>query len=248
MLRISTFVQRYPEDGKPPKEATTAFLGYTHDYFYVAFVCNDSRQPGLVRAHMLARDALSDDDNVQVMLDTFHDERRALCLHQQSAGHRGIRSRTASRTATDVSFDTVWDTVGSRTHTGYVVLMRIPFASLYFAKVAPGATCAPGASSWSAAYRTPTRAISGRAAITTSPADITQDMEIEGFRDVERGQNLQFEPYALARNLRQLNSVNPIDPYFEDKAPPGLQRDSTRSSFCTVQWCWIRRSIPISAR
>jgi hypothetical protein len=34
--------------------------------------------------------------------------------------------------------DTVWDTWGKRTPFGYVVLMRIPFASLYFKKAAPG--------------------------------------------------------------------------------------------------------------
>ncbi len=116
----------------------------------------------------------------------------------------------------DYSFDTVWDTWGRRTRAGYVVLMRIPFASLYFAKTAPGETRTWGI-------------ILERNVSHTNETDfwprsnhniagwLTQDMEIEGFRDVERGQNVQVEPYTIARSLRQLNTINPIDPYFENK-------------------------------
>ncbi|HET7101231.1 MAG TPA: hypothetical protein VFJ52_08790, partial [Terriglobia bacterium] len=36
MLRIPTFIQRYPDDGSPSTEPTVAYLGYTHEYLYVA--------------------------------------------------------------------------------------------------------------------------------------------------------------------------------------------------------------------
>jgi hypothetical protein len=214
MLRINTFVERYPVDGKPANDLTTAFLGYTHEYFFIAFVCND-RQPGLIRAHMLARDSLSDDDNVQVMLDTFHDERRSFVFISNPLGIQ-VDALYSEQSGYDFSFDTVWDTWGKRTRTGYVVLMRIPFASLYFAKGAPEEMRTWGI-------------ILVRNVSHTNESDfwprsnhniaglLTQDMEIEGFRDVEREQNIQLEPYAIARSLRQLNSINPIDPYFEDK-------------------------------
>jgi len=69
MLRISDFIDRYPKDGRPATESTVAYLGYTREYFFAAFVCKD-KTPGLIRAHMLARDSLGDDDFVEVMLDT----------------------------------------------------------------------------------------------------------------------------------------------------------------------------------
>lgn len=214
MLRIGTFVQRYPEDGDAPNEPTTAFLGYTHEYFFIAFVCND-RNPGLIRAHMLARDSLSDDDSVQVMLDTFHDERRAFVFDSNPLGIQAD-AMYSEQSGYDFSFDTVWDTWGRRTRSGYVVLMRIPFASLYFAKAAPGAMRTWGIilqrnvshTNESDFWPRSNHNIAGR---------LSQDMEIEGFSDIERGQNLQFEPYAIARNLRQLNTINAADPYFEDK-------------------------------
>jgi hypothetical protein len=214
MLRVNTFVQRYPVDGKPPNEPTTAFLGYTHEYFFIAFICND-RRPGLIRAHMLARDSLSDDDSVQVMLDTFHDERRAFVFASNPLGIQAD-AMYSEQNGYDYSFDTVWDTWGKRTRSGYVVLMRIPFASLYFAKTAPGEM-----RTWGIILQ---RNVSHTNETDFWPRSnhniagwLTQDMEIEGFRDVEREQNVQLEPYAIARSLRQLNTINPIDPYFENK-------------------------------
>jgi hypothetical protein len=218
MLRITHFVQRYPEDGKPPSEDTVAYLGYTHEAFFAAFVCRDSTPP-LIRAHMLARDAQGGDDDVFVMLDTFHDQRRAF-LFQSNV--MGIQSDAlySEQTGYDFSFDTVWDTWGKRTPTGFVLLMRIPFASLYFAKTDPGEMRTWGI-------------ILGRDIPHTNETDywprinhdiagrLTQDMAVEGFRDVERGENLQLEPYFLARNMRQLNSVDPANPFFESKALQG---------------------------
>jgi hypothetical protein len=214
MLKIDSFVERYPDDGVRPPNATTAYLGYTHEYFYAAFICRDTT-PETVRAHMLARDSLGDDDNVQIMLDTFHDQRRAFVFESNALGIQAD-ALYSEQTGYDFSFDTVWDTWGQRTPSGYVVLMRIPFASLYFTRAAAGEM-----RSWGI--------ILGRNVAKTSESDywprsnhdiagrLTQDQEVEGFADIERGQNLQFEPYTLARNLRQLNTIDSGNPYFESR-------------------------------
>src|ERR1700761_8419798 len=214
MLRIPNFVQRYPTDGAPVTESTAAYLGFTREYFFVAFVCKD-RRPDLVRGHMLARDSLGDDDSVQVMLDTFNDQRRAFLFRSNALGIQadGLYSE---QSGTDYSFDTVWDTWGKRTPSGYVVLLRIPFSSLYFAKAGAGEN-----RTWGIILQ---RSISHANESAFWPQSrhriaglLTQDIAAEGFSDIEHGQNLQFEPYALGRNLRQLDTVNPVDPYFEDK-------------------------------
>lgn len=214
MLRIANFTERYPVDGKRVTEPTVAYLGYTHRYFYAAFVCTD-RTPALIRAHMLARDNLGDDDFVEVMLDTFHDQRRAFLFRSNALGIQAD-ALYSEETGADYSFDTVWDTWGRRTPSGYVVLMRIPFASLYFAKAAPGEV-----RTWGIILE---RNISHENEIAFWPRSrhdiagrLTQDIAVDGFSEIARGQNLQFEPYVLGHNLRQLNTVNPFDPYFEDK-------------------------------
>ena len=219
MLHIRNFIERYPDDGKLASQPTSAYLGYTHQFLFVAFVCAD-KNPSLIRAHMLARDSLGDDDTVQVMLDTFHDQRRAFVFAVNPLGIQadGLYSE---QNGYDYSFDTVWDTWGQRTRTGYVVLIRIPFASLYFAKADAGQMRTWGI-------------ILSRNVSHTNEADywprsdhniagrLTQDAEIEGFSDVEHGQNLQFEPYVLARNMRELNSIDPLNPYIRRQAPAGI--------------------------
>jgi hypothetical protein len=214
MLRVNRFVQRYPQDGNRPSESTVAYLGYTHDAFFAAFVCHDS-SPNLIRAHMLQRDTLASDDNVEMMLDTFHDHRRAFFFASNALGIQADALYT-EQSGYDYSFDTVWDTWGRRTPFGYVVLFRIPFASLYFAKAAPSEMRTWGV-------------ILGRNISHTNESDfwprikhnvagyLTQDAAVEGFADVEHGRNIQIEPYSLARSIRQLNIVDPLNPYFEDK-------------------------------
>lgn len=214
MVRENKFIQRYPEDGSPVTEPTTAYLGYTHDYFYVAFVCRDSTAP-LVRAHMLARDTLDDDDFVEVILDTFHDQRRAFVF---KANAMGIQADAlySEQNGSDYSFDTVWDTWAKRTPSGYTVLMRVPFASLYFGKAGVNE-----ARTWGLLLQ---RSISHADEYAYWPqvkhdvaGRLSQEVAIEGFADVEHGKNLQFEPYTLARSLRHLDTVNPLNPYFQDK-------------------------------
>lgn len=218
MLRIDNFIQRYPEDGKPVTEPTVAYLGYTHEYFYAAFVCKD-KTPRMVRAHMLARDSLGDDDFVEVFLDTFHDQRRAFIFKTNALGIQAD-ALYSEQNGSDYSFDTVWDTWGKRTPDGYTVLIRVPFASMYFAKDGPTTP-----RTWGVLLR---RFIAHENEYAYWPqvrhnvaGQLTQEMAAQGFINVENGKNWQFEPYVLGRNLRQLNVVNPVDPYFEHKKLQG---------------------------
>ncbi len=213
MLRVRSFVQRYPEDGQPPSEATSAYIGYNHENLFVAFICKDDA-PAAVRGHMLQRDSLSDDDFVQVMLDTFDDNRRAFLFRVNPLGIQADALYT-ELTGTDFSFDTVWDSWGKKTPDGYVVLMRIPFASLYFDKVAPGAT-----RNWGLLF---SRSISRKNESDNWPevkhniaGQLTQEAVGEGFENIESGKNWQFEPYALAHSQRLLNTVDPTNPYFSN--------------------------------
>ncbi len=214
MLRVDNFIQRDPEDGHPITEPTVAYLGYTHEYFFVAFVCKDAT-PKLIRAHMLARDNLGDDDFVEVILDTFRDRRRGFVFKTNALGIQADALYT-EQTGSDYAFDTVWDTWGKRTPQGYTVLLRIPFSSLYFAKAMPTET-----RTWGMVLQ---RGIAHANEYAFWPqvkhnvaGRLTQERAVDGFVNIEHGRNWQLEPYVLARNLRQLNTVNPLDPHFQDK-------------------------------
>ncbi len=214
MQEISGFIQRDPQEGAPVTEKTAAYMGYTKRNLYVVFVCHEAH-PKDLRAHLLPRDNLGDDDKVEITLDTFHDQRRALVFQSNALGIQADASYS-EQSGADFSFDTVWDTWGERTRFGYVVMMRIPFQSLRFRQVEAGETQVWGLvlrrwiahASERAYWPQMSRQVAGR---------LTQDAPIEGFSNVERGHNMQFIPYSLGQNYRKLDDRNPLAPTFDSK-------------------------------
>ena len=135
MAKVTGFVQRNPHDGEKVSEETEAYLGYDQKNLYLVFVCFDD--PKKVRARLSRREDIYDDDQVEVMLDTFHDRRRAYAFQTTPLGVQWDAIYTeASREEVngncDTSFDTVWDSRGKVTSRGFVVWMAIPFKSLRF--------------------------------------------------------------------------------------------------------------------
>jgi len=136
MAKITDFVQQIPHDGQPVSQRTEAYLGYDAKNLYVVFVCHDD--PARVRAHETRREDFNgDDDDVAIMLDTFHDRRRA---YEFEVNPRGIQWDAIYTEAFyadtggnfDKSFDTLWYSKGKVTAQGYVVWIAIPFRSLRF--------------------------------------------------------------------------------------------------------------------
>ena len=105
---------------------------------------------GAVRATLADRDKISSDDNVQILLGTFHDGRQATVFavnalgvqadgtivesnSKQSASFGGS---TLARDPTDLSPDFVYQSKGHVTDDGFVVEVRIPFKSLKYQSAA----------------------------------------------------------------------------------------------------------------
>ncbi|MFQ5724624.1 MAG: hypothetical protein ACE5G6_09020, partial [Terriglobia bacterium] len=76
LARVEGFFQREPKDGEPSSQRTDVYFGYDDKNLYIVFVCFDS-EPEKVRARKMQREQIFGDDLVEVMLDTFHDQRRA---------------------------------------------------------------------------------------------------------------------------------------------------------------------------
>src|SRR5262249_50529713 len=72
---LKDFYQTQPGDNIPPSEPTEVLIGYDAKNLYLAFRCFDEADK--VRATVAKRDAIFDDDNVGVLLDTFNDKRKA---------------------------------------------------------------------------------------------------------------------------------------------------------------------------
>src|SRR6478752_2969930 len=85
MLKINRFTQKEPRDGAPVSQPTEAYLGYTGKNFYVVFLAFDT-EPRKLRARMLRRELIDDDDQVGLWLDTFHDHRHAYMFYTNPYG------------------------------------------------------------------------------------------------------------------------------------------------------------------
>ena len=214
MAKVTGFTQRAPHDGESVSEATNAYLGYDQKNLYIVFVCFDD--PRRVRARMSRREDIYDDDQVEVMLDTFHDRRRAYAFQTTPLGVQWDAIWTeASRSEVngnfDTSFDTVWNSHGKVTSRGFVVLIAIPFKSLRFPsteKQVWGIILYRGIhrKNEDAFWPQISRRIQGR---------LGQAATLYGLEGISPGHSIDLIPYGLLRGFRALDTRDPTNPYFQ---------------------------------
>ncbi|MFO7691960.1 MAG: DUF5916 domain-containing protein [Vicinamibacterales bacterium] len=199
-VKITGFVQREPGDGVPASLETTAYLSYDEGHLYAVFVCKDD--PGKVRANMTKREAIMGDDIVGLLLDTYHDGRRA---YEFLANPLGIQldGVVTEGQDDDFSYDTLWQSDGRLTGDGYVVVMKIPFKSLRFSNAA--------VQTWGVAVaRSIPRAneLSFWPYITRRVSGFGQQLAtLEGLQGISPGRNLQAIPYGNFATARVVDDA-----------------------------------------
>ena len=75
---LTGFSQFTPQDGIPAADSTIVRVWYSPTAIY--FGIRAYQPPGTVRATLADRDKISNDDNVQILIGTFHDRRQATVL------------------------------------------------------------------------------------------------------------------------------------------------------------------------
>ncbi len=146
------FSQYRPVDGRPAEDSTQVLVWYSPEAIWFgirAFELHGS----VVRATLADRDNIDADDNVQILLDTYADHRRALLFavnplgvqedgvrsEGQDAGAAGGGAATTGRFdgVVDLSPDFVYQSHGHVTEWGYEIEVRIPFKSLRYQSADP---------------------------------------------------------------------------------------------------------------
>jgi hypothetical protein len=221
MAKVTGFTQRDPHDGEAVSEPTDAYLGYDQKNLYAVFVCFDD--PRQVRARMSRREDVYDDDEVEIMLDTFHDRRRAYAFQTTPLGVQwdAIWTEASREEETsahfDTSFDTVWDSRGKVTERGFVVWMAIPFKSLRF----PSAK----QQEWGIIlYRGITRKTENSFWPHISlkmEGRLGQAATLNGLEGISPGHSIELIPYGLMRSFRALDTRDFSNPYFQKATAQG---------------------------
>ena len=220
MAKVAGFVQRNPHDGAKASEETEAYLGYDQKNLYVVFVCFDD--PQKVRARMSSREDVYDDDEVEVMLDTFHDRRRAYAFQTTPLGVQwdaiwSEATRDEISGNFDTSFDTVWDSKGKVTSRGFVVWMAIPFKSLRFPSTKDqvwGIILYRGIvrKNEDAFWPQVSYKVAGR---------LGQAATLNGLEGISPGRSIELIPYGIMRGFRALDERDPYNPYFQNAVAQG---------------------------
>ncbi len=140
---IDRFWQYLPVDGRPADDSTVVLVWYSPTAIHFGIRAYEAH--GEVRATLADRDKIQGDDNIQLLLDTFHDQRQAYVIGVNPLGVQadGIL-RDAARQAgmmqvgndgayeIDLSPDFVYKSKGRVTDYGYEVEVQVPFKSLRY--------------------------------------------------------------------------------------------------------------------
>lgn len=222
MTKVNGFIAREPADGAEPSQKTDVYLANDEHNLYAVFVCWDT-EPGSIRARMTRREDVFSDDAVEVIVDTFHDARRAYAFAANPFGVQwdalwtegSIRNGNipADFSGFDPSFDTVWRSEGHLTSRGYLVLMAIPFKSLRFPNT--------DQQEWGIILnrgipRTNENLFWPRVSIRIQ-GRLNQAATATGMEHVSPSRNIQLIPYGLFRGFRDIDQRDPDHPFFENR-------------------------------
>jgi len=138
---ITDFIQQEPAEGAPATERTEVRVVYNGSSLFIGVRAFDSsHEPP--RATEMRRDAnrIMEEDNFQVILDTFMDTRTAYMFVVTPLGAQldqqifdeGGRDRRGSTAAVNTEWDGVWAVATSRAADHWVAEIEIPMVTLRF--------------------------------------------------------------------------------------------------------------------
>ena len=128
---IGDLVQRQPRPGTAPSERTIVTLLRDDANLYIGILADDS-EPGRVLGSQMARDGgLGADDRIEILLDTFRDQRNAFYFATNPAGTL-LDGLAFANGELNSEWDAIWDVRTRRTADGWSAEFAIPFKSLSF--------------------------------------------------------------------------------------------------------------------
>ena len=128
---ITTLRQREPNVGAPASERTVVQFLRDADALYVRVRAYDA-DPSRIRASELRRDAdLSGDDNVELLIDSFHDRRGAFVFGTNPNGAMWD-AQLVDVDDVNPDWNGIWDVSVTRDGAGWTAEFRIPFSTLRF--------------------------------------------------------------------------------------------------------------------
>ena len=192
----ATFTQKFPEEGRPPRETTSMRVAYDDDALYVGIACQQRLAP--LRQRLTRRDRAVESDSVAVTIDSRRDGTSGFEFSVNAAGVL-IDSIRFNDNQISSDWDENWEARTAITGDGWSVELRIPLRILRFASLP--------IQSWGFQAR---RYVSDRhetdewAFIPRSSAgEVSQYGQLDNLQDLKAGHALEVTPFLKARVRRR---------------------------------------------
>lgn len=218
---ITDFIQQDPDEGRLATEPTLVWILFDARNIYIAARCRDS-QPSRIVANDMRRDGrnVSQNDNISVVLDTFHDRRNGYEFLMNSIGGAWDTQISDERDA-NRDWNTVWVPRSRRDAEGWTVEMAIPFRSLRYRGSGP--------QTWGINIRRNVRWKNELSFLSQVPRQygargilrLSQAAMLVGLEAPPSALNLDVKPYAVGA----VTADRTIDPAFENDLEPNAGFD-----------------------
>lgn len=203
-LRLDTFYQREPDVGEPISEKTEVYIMYDKSHIYFGIRCYDD--PEKITAKELARDvSLGEDDRIQIILDTYRNQRTAYWFQIGPRGSIGDALISENGASFNKAWDGLWNGKAKITAIGWEAEIVIPFKTLSFKK---------GQSSWGFKFirhirRKLESAYWPVANLNSYKFQVSDAGILTGLEGISKGIGLDVNPYALGGIIhREEQSLN----------------------------------------
>jgi hypothetical protein len=218
-IAYSDFIQLDPREGEPASERTEARVLVDDDAVYVGVRMFD-REPHLIQRQLARRDESVEGDQVEVMLDSYHDHLTGFVFRLSPMGARRDASISPGE-GQDNSWDAVWEGAATVDSLGWSAEFRIPLAQLRYNPT-------EGDAAWGLQI---TRGIARKAEaqyFAFTPKSEQQGTNrfghLTGLGRLPSPRRLELVPYALAKNLNPTAADN--DPFrTKNEIGPGAGLD-----------------------
>ena len=193
------FTQSLPREGSPASERTDIWVFFDRENLYIAARCWDSAPPAAWVANEMRRDAaqLGQNDNLTVVLDTFHDRRNGFLFQTSPLGTRFDVAIT-DESNVNRDWNPVWDVRSGRFDGGWTVEAEIPFKSLRYRA---------GSGSWGIQFRRVIRRKNEWVYLNPVPSAIggppglqriSLSATLVGLETPDASRNVEVKPYAIS--------------------------------------------------
>ena len=186
------FRQQEPNEGEPASEKTEVRVLFDDKNLYVGVHAFDS-EPSRINARELVRDAtFSNDDKVEILLDTYHDRRNAYRFTVNPLGTQQDALITDEGRDINLSWDAPWISAGRIDNTGWTVEISIPLTTLRFTE---------GADAWGLNFARMIRRKNEETLWTSWQRSfglerVSQAGELAGVEQIKRRRLREVKPYA----------------------------------------------------